>query len=187
MTFKAFTEDQWNTIRSVRDDWPDDIDWSKLRRELEGQGRLYWMQHKGRKEFGLPPMMRKHLDGLVQKSRKLQGELSSLPPHVLSGAPDFAFFNALEEWLQNWRSIYESLEEPMSFGFSGRSDYYRDMLCEWLLIEWVNTLGGELSFSRDQFETPYGPLNDFLSIILTAILGRAPGPSGLAKIIDQYR
>ncbi len=186
MTFKEFTDEQWAALRAVRDDWPEGVDWSEFRRKLDGQGRMYWSQHEGRKQFGLPPKMRKRLEGLLRQSRKLQGDLSSLPRHVLYGAPDFGF-NAVEEWLQNWLFIYKSLEGPDAFGFSGRSDYYRDMLCKWLVVEWGDTLGGELSFARDQYEVPYGPLIDFLSITLTAILGKAPGPSGLAKIIDQYR
>jgi hypothetical protein len=106
--------------------------------------------------------------------------MKRLPDHVLHRAPDL---KPVEQWLQDWFFIYEAIDH----GFSGRSDYYRDLLCEGLLSEWVETLGGELSFSRDKNETPYGPLIDFLSITLKATLGRAPGPSGIAKIIDRYR
>jgi hypothetical protein len=183
-TFETFSEEQWQALRSVRKDWPDGVDWVGFRWNLEGQGQLYWSQHEGRKKFGKPSVMRKRLKAVEGQLRKLQAGLKSLPDHVTHGAPDLA---PVQQWVQDWLFIYEHLETGDKFGFAGRSDYYRDMLCEWLLIEWVNTLGGDLSFSRDQFEIPYGPLIDFLSIILTAILGRAPGPSGIAKMIDQCR
>jgi hypothetical protein len=187
MTFNAFTDVQLAAIRSLRGQWPESIDWSKLRRQLEGQGRMYWSLHEGRREFGQPSKMRKRLEGILRQSRKLQRGLSALPRHIFYGRAPVIDFDALEQWLQDWLFIYESLEGPDASGFSGRSDYYRDLLCEWLLDDWVNTLGGELSFSRDEYEKPYGPLIDFLSITLTAILGKAPGPSGLAKIIEDYR
>ena len=186
MTFEAFTDEQLEPIRAIRDDWPESVDWTKFRRGIEGQRQIYWSQHAGRKKFGLPPKMRKRLEGLLRQARKLQADVNSLPDHVLHGAPDFGF-NSLEEWLQNWLSIYEGLEGPFSSGFYGRSDYYRDQLCEWLLIEWVNTLGGKLSYSRKLDGTPYGPLIEFLAITLKAIVGKAPGASGIAKIIDEFR
>jgi hypothetical protein len=184
LKFERFSDEEWQALRSVRDDWPPGVDWWKFRRDTESQGWAYWKMHEGRRKFGLPSEMRKRLKTVQGQLRKLQAGISSLPDHVNHRAPDLS---PVEQWLQDWLLLYESLEERMSFGFSGRSDYYRDVLCKFLLIEWANTLGGELSFSRDQFETPYGPLIDFLSIILTAILGRAPGPSGIAKMIDQYR
>ncbi len=184
LKFERFSEETWQALCAVRDDWPDCVDWWKFRRETEDQGRAYWKMHEARRKFGLPSEMRKRLKTVQGQLRKLQAGMKSLPDHVSHRAPDLS---PVEQWLQDWLLLYESLEERMSFGFSGRSDYYRDMLCEWLSIEWVTTLGGELSFSRDQNETPYGPLIDFLSITLKAILGKAPGPSGIAKIIDQYR
>jgi hypothetical protein len=166
----------------VRKNWPDDVDWVGVRWELEGQGQLYWSQHECRKKFK-PSVIRKRLKAVERHLRKMQAELRSLQDDVTLRAPDLA---PIEQWLQDSLSGYEVLER-FDHGFTGRSDFYRDMLCDGLITEWVNTLGGDLSFSRDQYETPYGPLINFLSITLKAIVGKAPGPSGLAKIIDKYR
>jgi hypothetical protein len=182
--FETFSDQQWQDLRSVRKDWPDGVDWVGFRWELEGQGQIYWKQHECRKKFGIPSEIPRRLKTVEGQLGKLQAGIKSLPDHVKFGAPDLS---PVKEWLHASLSLYETLVGPMSLGFSGRSDYSRDMLCEWLMTEWVNTLGGDLSFSRDQHETPYGPLIEFLSITLKAILGKAPGPSGLAKIIDQYR
>ena len=180
--FETFSDQQWQALRSVREDWPDGVDWVGFRWELEGQGQLYWTQHECRQKFGKPSVIRKRLKAVERHLRKMQAELRSLQDHEVR-APDLA---PMEQWLQDSLSCYEGLGR-FDHGFTGRSDFYRDMLCYGLITEWVNTLGGDLSFSRDQHETPCGPLIDFLSITLKPILGKAPGPSGLAKIIDQYR
>jgi hypothetical protein len=184
LKFERFSDEQWHALRSVRDDWPDGVDWWEFRRQAEAQGWNYWQMHEGKKRFGKPSAIHKRLKAAEGYLRKMQAELRSLPDHVTHSAPDLA---PMDHWLQDSLPFYEILEARFADGFAGRSDYYRDMLCESLLSEWVNTLGGELSFSRRLDGTPYGPLIDFLSIALTAILGRAPGASGLAKMIDQYR
>jgi hypothetical protein len=186
MTFKAFSEEQWEVIRSLRDDWPEDIDWLIFRRELELEGRVYWSLHTVRKAFGVPSKVRDRLNILLRQYHKLQDGLNSLPRPILQDIPDIT---PLEAWLRDQQKFYENSAKIDRHGFSGNTDYYREMLCDWLINEWVDTLGGELSFSRDQKdnERPYGPLVDFLSITLTAIVGKAPGPSGLAKIIEDYR
>jgi hypothetical protein len=56
-----------------------------------------------------------------------------------------------------------------------------------LLALWIDLFDGDLSFSRKLDGTPFGPLVEFLTLTLRAITGRAPGPDGIAKIIDQYR
>jgi hypothetical protein len=184
LKFERFSDEQWQALLCVRDDWPDGVDWWEFRRDAEIQGWNYWKMHEGRKKYGKRSAIRKRLKAAERHLRKMQAELKSLPNHVTHSAPDLA---SMDQWLQDSLSFNEILEERFAYGFAGRSDYYRDMLCEWLLVEWVNTLGGELSYSRRLDGTPYGPFIDFLSIVMTAILGRAPGPSGLAKIIDQYR
>jgi hypothetical protein len=182
--FETFNDQQWQALRSVREDWPDGVDWIGFRWKLEGQGQIYWSQHEGRQKFGKPSMIRKRLKAVERHLHKMQAEQRSLQDHVTLSAPDLA---PMKQWLQDSLSFYEILEGRFAYGFTGRSDYYRDKLCEWLLIEWVNTLGGQLSYSRRLDGTPYGPLIHFLSTILRAILGRGPGPSGIAKMIDQYR
>jgi hypothetical protein len=181
--FETFSDQQWQDLRSVRKNWPDGVDWVGFRWELEGQGQLYWVQHECRKKFNYSVIC-KRLKAVERYLRKMQAELRSLQDHVTPRALDLA---PMEQWLQDSLSGYEFLEERFAHGFTGRSDFYRDMLCDGLITEWVNTLGGDISFSRDQYETPCGPLIDFLTITLKAILGKAPGPHGIAKIIDQYR
>ncbi|MHC2522784.1 hypothetical protein ACMA5K_22125 [Bradyrhizobium diazoefficiens] len=182
--FTSFSDTQWQAIRAIRDDWPSNIDWDRFRLGLEGQGRLYWRQHESRKRFGTPSSMRKRLTTLLQKIRNVRGDMEGLPEHVRHGTSNLG---ETEQWIHDQLALYEAIEEPLSSGFSGRSDYYRDMLCEWLLIEWTTTLGGELTYSRELHGQPYGPLIDFLALALGAILGKAPGASGLAKIIDEFR
>jgi hypothetical protein len=186
VTFKAFSEEQWETIRSLREDWPEDIDWLSLRREFELEGRVYWSMHERRKALGVPSKVRDRLKILLGQYRKLQDGLNSLPRPILHDLP---VITPLEAWLQDQLILHENIAKMELHYFTGNSDYYREMLCDWLITQWVDTLGGELSFSRDQKdnEKPYGPLIDFLSISLTAIVGKAPGPSGLAKIIEAYR
>jgi hypothetical protein len=194
MTFTTFTEEEWQAARSVRDDWPDGVDWPEVRQKIEARGRTYWVVTEGRKASDPPAKIRKRLERLIKKIRNLQIEAGLLPDYVLSrapdsglepldGAPDFSF-KPQEQWLQDWLSNYENTDRAP---FSGRSDPYRDLLYEWLLEQWVGPLGGELSWSRDLDQIPCGPLVDFLAVMLKAILGEAPGPHGIAKIIDQYK
>ena len=200
MTFTAFTEEDWQAIRSVRDDWPDGVDWSAVRQKLEASGRWYWTVTVSRKSHGPPAKIRKRLERLLQQIRNLQIEVKSLPGYVLcfaadpllkpgapvslKPAPDFSF-KPQEQWLQDWLFIYENMGRAP---ISGRSDPVRDLLLyESLLEQWVGPLGGKLAYSRRLDGTPYGPLIDFLTITLKAILGEAPGPHGIAKIIERYR
>ncbi|MCK1356585.1 MULTISPECIES: hypothetical protein [unclassified Bradyrhizobium] len=184
MTFNALTDEQWNAILAVRPDWPRGIDWEGFRKAFEVQGQLYWEQHEGRRRLGTPSIILKHLKTLHQTFSKAQTEMKRLPDHVKHSAPDL---ERNKQWTQDQIAFYEAIMEPMSLGFSGRSDYYRDMLCEWLMIEWITTLGGELTYSRKFDGDPYGPLIEFLRLSLKAILGKAPGTSGIAKIIDDFR
>jgi hypothetical protein len=186
VTFEAFTEEQWTAIRAVRDDWPDDIDWSEIRGDIEGTGSVYWSMRNSRLEWGPPAKFCKRLDSLLRQSRELQGALKKLPDKLFALGPDpgLNYLNSLDRWLQGLLLAYERLAGPE---FSGRSDYYRDWLYQGLLEEWEGPLGGDLSFSRRLDNTPYGPLIDFLTLTVKAILGKAPGPSRMAKIIEQYR
>jgi hypothetical protein len=184
-TFTQFTEEQWKAILAIRANWPAGIDWLKVRHELEGAGRGYWWLHEQRRLFGIPSTVQKELKALLQQLRKLQAGLKSLPRWVTNEIP--ADITPLEPWLQDLLKRYKRLAEIERYGFAGRRDNYRDILHEQLFEKWCDTLGGELSYARDAYEVPCGPLIEFLGITLTAILGQAPGPSGLAKIIDEYR
>lgn len=92
-----------------------------------------------------------------------------------------------ERWLQSWLDRYESITGP---GFRSRKDPIRVWLEIRLLARWIVYSDGDirdLSFSRKLDGTPCGPLVEFLTLTLNAILGTAPGPDGIAKIIDQHR
>jgi hypothetical protein len=71
--------------------------------------------------------------------------------------------------------------------FRGRKDPIRHWLEIRLLARWIGYLDGDLSFSRKLDGTPSGPLVEFLTLTLKAILNTAPGPDGIATIIDQHR
>lgn len=184
MTFQAFTEEQWRAICSIRDNWPDGIDWLEVRSEIERLGETFWWMRQNRLQFGPPGKFGETLKRLLRQTHKLQDALKALPDRVLADAPD-PRLKLLERRLQDWLLLSEMILTRPSF--SRRSDAYREWLCAGLLGEWVGRLGGNLSFSRKLDNKPYGPLIDFLTLTLKAILGEAPGPSGIAKIIERYR
>jgi hypothetical protein len=190
MTFTAFTEAQWSaiwkTIRSIdRDEWPDGIE-AQARQDIELSGWTFCEMRRQRLQLGPPAKLLKSLKSLQRQTRKLQDALTaSLPDKLLALGPDPQPLERLDQWLQGLLMIFENLAGPQ---FSRRSDYYRNWLYDRLLTHWAESLGGQLSFSREQpANKPYGPLIKFLTLTVTAILGKAPGPSGMAKIIDQYR
>jgi hypothetical protein len=189
MTFTAFTEAQWSaiwkTIRSIdRDEWPDGIE-AQARESIELSGWTFWNMRHLRLQLGPPAKLLKSLKSLLRQTRKLQDALTaSLPDKLLALGPVPQPLERLDQWLQGLLMIYETVTGPQ---FSRRSDAHRNWLYVRLLETW-ESLGGQLSFSREQpANRPYGPLIEFLTLTVTAILGKAPGPSGMAKIIDQYR
>ena len=184
MTFNAFTDEQWQAIRAVRDDWPEGIDWEEARQQIEGIGWAYWTMRAQRSQFGPPAKVLESARGAMRHTRKLRDALKALPDNLLRWLDLDPLLTELERRLESLLLIYERLTGPE---FSRRSDYYRDWLYEGLLSYWERSLGGELSFSRRPDNTPYGPLVDFLTLTVNVILGKAPGPSRIAKIIDQYR
>jgi hypothetical protein len=72
--------------------------------------------------------------------------------------------------------------------FAGQSNPIQRNMELMLMLLWRRS-GGKLSYSRkkDDPGTPYGPLVDFLRHTLNAILGNAPGPFGIAKMIARQR
>lgn len=183
-TFETFTEDQWQAICSTCNDRPDDIDWPEVRRRIELAGWAFWEYHRLRLQSGQPVVVRKRLEIVQRRSRELQEALSALPDNIRSKAPH-PDLTTLDNWLWALLTTYGVLAGR---GFAKNSDAYRVELYDSLLECWEGMIGGELSFSRrPDDDTPYGRLIDFLTLTVGAILGRAPGPHGLAKIIDQYR
>jgi hypothetical protein len=109
--------------------------------------------------------------------------MNALPAPLRENTPD-PDLEHLDRRLQGLLPNYEYLAGP---AFRGRKDPYRHHLALGLVALWFDLLKGDLSFSRKLDGTPYGPLVEFLTLTLHAITGSAPGPAGIAKIIDQYR
>ncbi|SIO44159.1 hypothetical protein SAMN05443247_05415 [Bradyrhizobium erythrophlei] len=183
MTFKAFTREQWNAIRAVRDDWPEGIDWEEVRRQLVQAGQEFWHMRAHRLRLGPPAKLLGKLRGAMLQIGKLQTTLKALPENFVRNAPD-PYVELLQQELQKWLETYEYFCGP---AFRGRKYVYRDFLYANLLYVWIGPLSVEPSFSRKLDNTPCGPMIDFYTLTLKAILGKAPGPSRIAKIIERRR
>lgn len=188
MTFEQFTEAQWQAICSTSDHWFEGIDW---RRQSEEIGRDHWAAQAARatwvKKLGgkQPAKEREKVCNALKSTRELQKELAAL---VDDGVLDDDFpdpdLQSPEQRLEAWLSDYDVWVRP----FAGKSNPIQSEL-EWRLMDLWKRSGGKLRWSRkkDDPTTPYGPLVDFLTLTLNAILGWAPGPSGIAKMIDRHR
>jgi hypothetical protein len=137
---------------------------------------------ESRLQCGPPLKVFKQLEALQRKSYALQDALKSLPDRLRPLAPDLDLAK-LDNWL--W-SLFIAFGVAAGPSFSRNRDAYRDWLYRVLLGHWEE-LGGSLSFSRKPDGSPYGPLIDFLTRTVKAIARKAPGPSGMAKIIERYR
>jgi hypothetical protein len=109
--------------------------------------------------------------------------MNALPEPIRGNSPD-PNLEEQDRRLQSWLDRYELLAGPT---FRGRKDPIRFLVEVRLLALWIGQLDGDLSFSRKLDGTPYGPLVEFLTSTLQAIINTAPGPDGIAKIIDQHR
>ena len=181
LSFK-FTDEQWQAIRSVRESWPDDIEWVLARAAIERLGRIFLMMRAQRSHLGSPMKIRNGLRTALRLTRKLQAAMNALPAPLRGNSPD-PNLEEQDRRLQNLLVFYEYYAGP---AFRGRRDPHRILLELGLLALWTDVFDGDLSFSRKLDGTPYGPLIEFLTLTLHAITGRAPGPAGIAKII-QYR
>ncbi|XIA64700.1 hypothetical protein ACFIOY_38930 [Bradyrhizobium sp. TZ2] len=188
MTFTALSEAQWEAIRSTRTKWPNGIDW---RREIELVGQDYWDALATREMWvkklrgKQPAMQRKKVYKallLTQQSDKALARLEN------DGLLDDDFLHpdlkSPENRLEAWLSDYDFWVRP----FAGKSNPIQTEL-EWRLIHIWKRSGGKVNWSRKTYGhgTPYGPLVEFLTLTLDAILGKVPGPSGIAKMIDRHR
>jgi hypothetical protein len=178
-----FTDEQWGTIRSVRNSWPDDIDLVQVRGTMELLGRMYLMGRVLRLHLGSPVKIRDSLRTALRSIRKLQAAMNALPVDIRGSSPDFDL-EEQDRRLQSWLVRYEYYAGPQ---FRGRKDPNRHLLELGLLTLWVDSFNGDTSFTRKLDGTPYGPLVEFLTLTLAAITGSAPGPDAIAKIIDKYR
>jgi hypothetical protein len=175
-----FTDEQWEAIRSVRKSWPDDVDWLQARGSVELLGRMYLMGRE-RARLGSPAKIRNDLRTTLRLIGQLQAAMIALPVDIRGDGPDL---NIEERRLRSWLDRYEYYAGPQ---FRGRKDPDRHFLEIGLLTLWVDLFNGDTTFARKLDGTPYGPLVEFLTLTLGAITGVVPGPSGIAKIIEQYR
>jgi hypothetical protein len=188
MTFTALSEEQWQAIRSTRENWPEDVDW---RRAIEWIGQDYW-EMRALKEMWVnelrgtqPAKQREKLRKAWILMRQLEKVLAELADVGLFG-DDFPLpnFNWPVHRIEEWLSDYNFLVRP----FAGQSNPIQSEL-EWRLMKLWERSGGMLRYSRrkDDPGTPYGPLIDFLTLTLNAILGKTLKPSGVARVIDRHR
>jgi hypothetical protein len=177
-TFEQFTDEEWEAIRLLlpREEKPSD------RGDIELTGRVFWYMRESRLQCGPPLKVFKQLEALQRKSYELQDALKALPDTLRPLAPNLDLAK-LDNWLWALFIAFGGLAGP---SFSRNRDAYRDWLYKLLLGHWEE-LGGSFSFSRKLDGSPYGPLINFLTLTMRAIAGKAPGPSGIAKIIERYR
>ncbi len=167
-----FTDKQWKAICSVRKSWPGGIDWVLARHTMEQLARTWLMMRASRLRLGPPVEFRNRL-----RTRKFQAAMKALLYPLRGIGPT-------DQWLQGLLLHYEYLAGRT---FRGRKDPHRHWLQLGLLALWTDLFKGDLSFARKDDETPYGPLVEFLTLTLHAITGSAPGPHGIAKIIQRYK
>jgi hypothetical protein len=188
VTFAALSEEQWQAIRSIRDDWLVGTDW---RREIERIGRDYWEAQATREKWRKklqgknPAKQREKIRKVWISMRQSQKALAELAGNGLLD-DDFPHPNlkSPEQRLGAWLSDYDLWVRP----FAGQNNPIQSEL-EWRLMDLWKRSGGKLRWSRkkDDAGTPYAPLIDFLTLTLNAILGKALKPSGVAKLIDRNR
>jgi hypothetical protein len=77
-----FTDEQWESIRSVRKSWPDDIDWVQARGTLERLARTWLMMRALRSHLGPPVGIRNRLRTAVRSIRELQAAMNALPVDI---------------------------------------------------------------------------------------------------------
>jgi len=166
----------------VRKSWPDHIDLVMVRDEIEKLGLEAAQMRHNRSYLGPPSKIRNSLRRVLRLRRELQADMNALPEPIRGSSAD----TNLEEdrRLQSWLDRYELLAGP---AFRGRKDLIRFLVEVRLLAIWIALLEGDLSFSRMLDGTPSGPLVEFLTLTLQAIMNTAPGPDGIAKIIAQHR
>ena len=148
--------------------------------ELLGQT---WQVMQAQRDLGSPVTIRDRLRTMLRLIRKLQAAMNALPDPFRGSSPD-PNLEQLYRGFQSWLVRYEYLAGP---AFRGPRDPYRHWLEVGLLTLWTDLFTGVISFSRKLDGTPRGPLVEFLTLTLHAITGSAPGPTGIAKIIEKYR
>jgi hypothetical protein len=177
VTITAFTDEEWAAIRAVCDDWSPHIQWTEVRQEIEELRRGFWLMRANRMKR--PPVEERNK---LKRARGTLQKLQSDLPDDLRNITDLA---PLERAIQNRLTIYEIWGEK---SFKGRADSHRALVYDQLLLIWTQRLGRSLEFSRDVHGVPTGPLVQFLTVALNAIMGNeAPGPLGISSLIEKER
>jgi hypothetical protein len=185
MTFERFTEEQWEAIRAIRHDWPRDIDWPEVRRQIEEAGCEYSAVQHQREQRGRSAAYKKALDGARRSLISLQTMLSrlrTLSPSDLDGLP-ISGFKQFEKRLKELDGQYQAWSTP----FGGKKSWIRETLINRLVAIWKKHLRGRLRSSKNKVQEPAGPLVRYLTLTLTAIQGESPGPHGIKSIIDKVK
>jgi hypothetical protein len=189
VAFSSLSEAEWQAILSSRKDWPSSFD---LRSEIELIGRSYWKAENIRAIWvkrlpgKQPAKQRRKIERALLLMRQARGATAELLKDGLfddgSFGPDG--ISRQEHLLEDWLSDYDVWVRP----FAGKSNPIQTDLEAELMRLWTRS-GGKLRYKRlkDDVGTPDGPLISFLMLSIKTILGRAPGPSGIAKMIDRHR
>jgi hypothetical protein len=183
--FAAVTDELWETIRSVRRKWPDDIDWPEVRRLIEEAGQEFSevtaLRERRRRSVRYKEVLQSAQSHAFDLHSRLL-ELQTLSPQGddLDGLPDPKIYRDRLDYL---RTQYDIWSTP----FGGRANRIRETLINRLLSVWEEQLHGKIRSSKDKVDEPIGPLLRFLTRTLTAITGDAPGRSGVESIIDQAK
>ncbi|WP_439370822.1 hypothetical protein [Bradyrhizobium sp. DASA03120] len=183
--FTCFSDTQWQAIRAIRDDWPSNINWPEVRRQIEEAGREYaaveYQREQRRRSAAYKTALysaRRSLIGLQFNLSRLE----TLAPSDLVGLP-ISDLKKIEKRLKELDTQYQTWSTP----FVGRKSWIRETLINRLLDIWKKQLHGRLSSSRSKVGEPTGPLVRYLTLTLTAIQGESPGPHGIESIVDKAK
>lgn len=183
VTFTSLSDAQWEAIRSTHG-WPDGTDWRGVIERVGRQFSEAWAEREAwlKKFRGKPATEREQVEGVLRLTRELQKASadSSLDETDLPDPGLKLRQQRAEEWLNNydiWVTAFADKKNPMQYQL------------EWTLMSIWADAGGKLRYSKkkDDSNTPYRPLVDFLTLTLAAILGKTYRPSNIAKIIDRHR
>lgn len=200
--FTALSDAQWGPIHATRAKWPTGID---FRREIDRIGQDYWDAQAAREmwvrklEGKKAAEQRKTIERALKSTQQLRATMAELSgTGLLDNDFPYPDLESVEHRLQAWLSDYDVWIRP----FEGMSNPIQAELESRLLDLWKKA-GGRLAFTREpeparrpikpvrrqlrEPGTPYGPLVDFLTLALHAILGRSFTPAGIAGVIERHR
>jgi len=183
--FTSLSDPQWQAIRAIRDDWPSNIDWPEVRRQIEEAGREYAAVEHQREQRRRSAAYKAALYSARRSIIGLQFNLSrleTLAPSDLVGLP----ISALKQFEKRFKEL-DAQYQTWSAPFGGRKSWIRERLINRLLAIWKNHLRGRLRTSKTNAQEPTGPLLRYLTLTLTAIQGESPSPHGIESIVDRAK